>query len=69
MPIYFVRLGLWRTLWLLTELSLAGVRLPFAWAIPPSDFLRFKAGAALVAQNRYKKPHPSLNDKILVLTR
>ena len=50
MPIYLARLGLWRTLCLLAELSLPGVRLPLEVAISPFYSLLFKAGAAMAAQ-------------------
>ncbi len=54
MPIYLVRPGLWRTLWLLTELSLPGVPLPVVWAVPSSYSLHCKAGATIVAQSKQK---------------
>jgi len=60
MPIYLARPGLWRTLWLLTELSLPGVPLPVLWAVPPSYSLHCKAGATIVAQSKQKTDPESI---------
>jgi hypothetical protein len=60
MPIYLARAGIWRMLWLLTELSLPGVRLPLAWAVPPSYSLLFKARAAMAAQTEQETDTESI---------